>query len=76
MTESGYEDGLRALLGTMLLLGIIGCLLFIVYRLVVCRDEEDKRNRARFSGTTRGANVNQDDKIYLPVQPQSYQLEV
>ena len=76
MTESGYEDGLRALLGTVLLLGIIGCLLFIVYRLVVCRDEEDKRNRVRFSGTTRRLNVNQDDKIYLPVQPQSYQLEV
>ena len=80
MTESGYEDGLRALLRSILLIGTIGCFVYLCYRLAVCRDEEDKRDRARFSGTTRGGDVNSGDKRYIKkyikVQPKSHQLEV
>jgi len=76
MTESGYEDGYRALLGTIVLIGTIGCFVFLCYRLVVCRDEEEKRNRARFSGTTRGVDVKPEGNKYIEVQPKSYQLGV
>jgi len=43
-TGSGWEEGLDALLGTLLIIFIMVCTVYCLYKYAVCQEQKEKRN--------------------------------
>ena len=43
-TGTGWEEGLDALLGSLLIVGIMVCTVYCLYKYAVCQEQKEKRN--------------------------------
>jgi len=43
-TGSGWEEGFDALLGTLLIIFIMVCTVYCLYKYAVCQEQKEKRN--------------------------------
>ena len=43
-TGSGWEEGLDALLGSLLIIFIMVCTVYCLYKYAVCQEQKEKRN--------------------------------
>ncbi len=53
MSETDIDNSIRALLGSIMIITIIGCSVYLCYKLAVCREEEEKKNNFKMASRTR-----------------------
>ena len=65
--DSFLEDNaIRAIIGSISIMGIMVCAVCCLYKYAVCQEEEDKRRMS--SNPTRVISVKPDERIYIQVK--------
>ena len=58
MSETDIDYSIRALLGSIMIIAIMVCSVYLCYKLAVCREEEEKKNNFKMASRTRNKIVN------------------